>query len=144
MKNKGKKAAVTGVAAVAVLAALLGFGGLGFGGGSGTGDKVDANVKEDTAVVETAVSTRETPEISTEPEETQAPKVEIRIQGREYNYQNITYGNSDHPLEDLLKELAELPRDARIDLVVEDNATKNAVDDLERALVEAGFQDVHK
>ena len=144
MKNKGKKAAVTGVAAVAVLAALLGFGGLGFGGGSGTGDKVDANVKEDTAVVETAVSTRETPEISTEPEETQAPKVEIRIQGREYNYQNITYGNSDHPLEDLLKELAELPRDARIDLVVEDNATKNAVDDLERALVEAGFQNVHK
>ena len=144
MKNKGKKAAVTGVAAVAVLAALLGFGGLGFGGGSGTGDKVDANGKEDTAVVETAVSTRETPEISTEPEETQAPKVEIRIQGREYNYQNITYGNSDHPLEDLLKELAELPRDARIDLVVEDNATKNAVDDLERALVEAGFQDVHK
>ena len=35
-------------------------------------------------------------------------------------------------------------KDTRINLVVEDNATKNAVDELEGSLQAAGFQDIHK
>ena len=76
--------------------------------------------------------------------EIRADTVEIRIQGREYNYQNVSYGNTEHTLEDLLIALNELPRDTRIVLAVEDDATKNAVDALEQALAEAGFTDVRK
>ena len=137
--RKAGGAAVTGVAAVAVLAVLLGSGKLGLGDGFGLGNPNAASEKED-AVVETV----DTAAVTEEVEEAQEAKVEIRIQGREYNYQNVTYGNAEHPIEDLLAELEKLPKDTRIDLIVEDNATKNAVDDLETALSTAGFQDVHK
>jgi hypothetical protein len=144
-KKFGKKgAAVTGVAAIAVLAALFGTGKLGFGTGVGLGEPAVATGKEEASIVETAADTRENPDTTAEAADTQAAAAEIRIQGREYNYQNVTYGNSDHPLEELLEALKEFPSDARIDLIVEDNATKNAVDDLENALAEAGFQNVHK
>ena len=142
-KKKSRRAggaAVTGVAAVAVLAVLLGSGKLGLGDGLGLGNPNASNEKED-AVVET-VDAAETQEVTVEDQ--QENTVEIRIQGREYNYQNVTYGNAEHPIEDLLAELEKLPKDTRIDLIVEDNATKNAVDDLETALTTAGFKDVHK
>lgn len=145
-KGMGKKgAAVTGVAALAVLAALFGTGKLGFGSDVGLGDPAADTGKAEASIVQTAAETREAPETTlpvTEAEE--AAAVEIRIQGREYNYQNVTYGNSDHPLEELLGQLKGLPPDARIDLIVEDNATKNAVDDLEAALTAAGFTNIRK
>ena len=139
--STGKKAAVTGVAAVALLAALLGFNGLGLGGGSGA--PAGANDKQD-AAVETRVQA-ESPETTVAAaEESAAASIEIRVQGREYNYQNVSYGSKEHPLEELLTALAELPRDTKIELIVEENATKNAVDELERALTEAGFGNILK
>ena len=139
-----KGAAVTGVAAIAVLAALFGTGKLGFGTDMGLSDPGSASEKEQASVVETVASTAETPEITYETEENGVEGVEIRIQGREYNYRNVTYGNKDHTTEELLAELSQLPRDTRIDLIVEDNATKNAVDELVNLLVEAGFSNVRK
>ncbi len=138
-KKKGRGAggvAIGGVAALAVVAALLGSGKLGFGSGLGLGNPAEATEKED-AVVETV-------EQETPTEAAQADGIEIRVQGREYNYQNVSYGNAEHPLEELLELLEELPKDTRINLVVEDNATKNAVDELESSLQAAGFQDIHK
>ena len=145
-KKVGKKgAAVTGVAAVAVLGLLFGTGKLGFGTGFGLGDPAPATGKEDSAVVQTVASTQENRDTTAQTEEVRSDSAEIRIQGREYNYRNVTYGNSDHPLEELMEQLLkEFPSGTRIDLVVEDNATKNAVDDLEAALAAAGFTDVHK
>ena len=140
-----KGAAVTGVAAIAVLAALFGTGKLGFGTGLGLGNTpAAAPEKEDAAIVQTVEDTRKTPETTPAPSEAEAAVIKIRVQGREYNYKNVTYGNADHPLEELLEALKEFPSDTRIDLTVEDNATKNAVDDLESALAAAGFTDVRK
>ena len=141
-RKTGRKVggAVTGVAAVAVLAVLLGSGKLGLGDGLGLGNPNNANENQ-----EAIVETNETPAESTaEAAEGQSTAVEIRIQGREYNYQNVSYGTAEHPIEDLMTELEKLPTDTRIDLIVEENATKNAVDDLENALTAAGFQDIHK
>ncbi len=140
-KNGKKGAAVTGVAAVAILALLFGTGKLGFGTGDGLGTPTDAKGNAESAAVTTLASTQE--KASTEAE-TLSGEVEIRVQGREYNYQNISYGNTEHSLEELLQVLSELPRDTKIVLAVEDNATKNAVDALELALAEAGFTDVRK
>lgn len=138
--KKGRTAAVTGVAAVAVLAVLFGSGKLGFGNGVGLGTPAAA---PEAAVTE-AAPTSETPEITSEVVESQAQSLEIRVQGREYNYQNVTYGNKEHPLEELLEELKDVAKDTPITLIVEDNATKNAVDDLESALQQAGFQNIQK
>ena len=140
-KNVKKGAAVTGVAAIAALALLFGTGKLGFGSGDGLGTPSEANGKAESAVVTTVAPDQE--QSSTEVE-IRADTVEIRIQGREYNYQNVSYGNTEHTLEELLIALSELPRDTRIVLAVEDDATKNAVDALEQALAEAGFTDVRK
>ena len=142
----GKKgaAATGGVALLALLAALFGTGKLGFGTDVGVGDPAGPTGKADSSVVETVASTRESPASTTAAGEAEAAKIEIRVQGREYNYQNVTYGNSEHPLEELLEALKEFPPDARIDLTIEENATKNAVDDLENALIAAGFTDIHK
>lgn len=138
-------AAVTGVAAVAVLAALFGTGKLGFGTGLGLGNPAAAAPeKEDSAIVQTVEDTHKNTESTTAPSEAEAAVIEIRVQGREYNYKNVTYGSADHPLEELMEALKELPTDTRIDLTVEDNAAKNAVDDLEAALAAAGFTDVRK
>ena len=101
----------------------------------------EANGTAESAVVTTVAPDQE--QSSTEVE-IRADTVEIRIQGREYNYQNVSYGNTEHTLEELLIALNELPRDTRIVLAVEDDATKNAVDALEQALAEAGFTDVRK
>ena len=146
MKRKISKkgAAVTGGAAVVVLALLFGTGRIGLGADVGLGDPTGATGKEATSVVETVSAPQETPENTPEATEAQAAKIEIRVQGREYNYQNVTYGNSEHPLEELLEELKAFPPETRIDLIIEDNATKNAVDDLENALTAAGFQDIRK
>lgn len=143
-KKIGKRgAAVTGVAAVAVLAMLFGTGKLGFGTGVGLGETGAPNDKEEQAVVATVDAAAE----STQPK-AEAPvaeeRIEIRIQGREYNYQNVSYGTGEHPLEELLQALDQFPRDARIELSVEADATKNAVDELEKALAEAGFTNVRK
>lgn len=143
-KKFGKKgAAATGAAAVALLALLFGTGKLGFGTDTGLGDPTGATGKENQAVVSVA-DTGEDAASSSAPAETEQAAVEIRIQGREYNYQNLSYGNSEHPLEELLEALKDFPPETRIDLIVEDDATKNAVDDLEAALAAAGFTDVHK
>ena len=140
-----KGAAVTGVAAIAVLAALFGTGKLGFGTGMGLGNpSAAAPEKEDSAIVQTVEDTQTTPESTPAPSEAEAAVVEIRVQGREYNYKNVTYGNAEHPLEELMEALKEFPTDTRIDLTVEDNATKNAVDDLEAALAAAGFTNILK
>ena len=144
MKNKkiGKKgAAVTGVAVIAVLAALFGTGKLGFGSGIGLGESEGETGKADSSIVETVSDTQENPENASD---TESARIEIRIQGREYNYENVTYGNTEHPMEELLKALKEFPPETRIELIVEDNATKNAVDDLENALTAAGFNNIHK
>ena len=147
-KKKGRGAggvAIGGVAALAVVAALLGSGRLGLGSGLGFGNPADTSEKED-AVVEVVdqQTTTEVEEPQTEAVEAQAEGVEIRIQGREFNYQNVTYGNAEHPLDELLEKLQALPKDTRIDLIVEDTATKNAVDELESSLQAAGFQDIRK
>lgn len=141
-KNVKRGAAVTGAAAVAVLAMLFGTGKLGFGTGVGLGDPAAApQDREDSAVVATVESTQErTPET----EAVREDRIEIRIQGRGYNYQNVSYGGNEHTLEELLAKLEELPRSSRIELTVEDDATKNAVDELEQALRAAGFTDIHK
>ena len=146
MKRKISKkgAAVTGGAAVVVLALLFGTGRIGLGADVGLGDPTGAPGHEATSVVETVSAPQETPENTPEATEAQAAKIEIRVQGREYNYQNVTYGNSEHLLEELLEELKAFPPETRIDLIIEDNATKNAVDDLENALTAAGFQDIRK
>ena len=146
-KRKAVKrgAAVTGVAAIAVLAALFGTGKLGFGTGLGLGNPAAAAPeKEDSAIVQTVEDTRKPSETVLAPTEAEAAVIEIRIQGREYNYKNVTYGNAEHPLEELMEALKEFPTDTRIDLTVEDNATKNAVDDLEAALAAAGFTNILK
>ncbi len=144
MKITKKGATVGGVCAVALLAALLSSGSFGLGSGTDLGNSSPEKDPEQTAVVETAATVPETPEITLEPVESRVESVEIRIRGREYNYRNVTYGNKDHTTEELLNELADLPRDVRIDLIVEDNATKNAVDELVLALTEAGFSSIHK
>ena len=141
-KKIGKRgAAVTGVAAVAVLAMLFGTGKLGFGSGVGLGE-TPASDKADQAVVATVDAPESTEQHAEAPAVEE--RIEIRVQGREYNYQNLSYGNGEHPLEELLQALDPLPRDARIELSVEADATKNAVDELEKALAEAGFTNVHK
>ena len=144
-KFSKKGAAATGVAAVALLGLLFGTGKLGFGTDTGLGDPAPSTGKEDAAVVQTVASTQENRDTTAATGEVRSDSAEIRIQGREYNYRNVTYGNSDHPLEELMEQLLkEFPSGTRIDLVVEDNATKNAVDDLEAALAATGFTDVHK
>ena len=94
MKNKkiGKKgAAVTGVAVIAVLAVLFGAGKLGFGSGIGLGESEGETGKADSSIVETVSDTQENPENASD---TESARIEIRIQGREYNYENETYGNT--------------------------------------------------
>ena len=141
MKRKmGKKGATVGVAALAVLALLFGTGKLGFGTGDRLGDNSDAT-GETASVVDTVTDTQENTAATNDE---QGDIIEIRVQGREYNYQNVSYGSSEHPLEELLDALKQLPTDTKIELVVEDNATKNAVDELEAALTAAGFTNIRK
>ena len=141
-RNIGKKgAAATGVAAVALLAVLFGTGKLGFGTGTAL---APANNQENAPVIESAATTQVKPETTVEAVESEAAGVEIRIQGRTYNYQNVSYGSSEHTLDELLTALREFPPDTRITLIVESDATKNAVDELERALTEAGFTTIVK
>ena len=138
--EKTKKSKVGGtVGAVAVVAVVLGVlfgtGKLGFGSGLGLGGS--APEAEKTAA-ETPADTQE------RSGESETDKVfEIRVQGREYNHENVNYGGAEHPLDDLIAALADADKDARIQLIVEDSATKNAVDDLKAALTTAGFTNVH-
>ena len=143
MKNensgRGKKVGGTvGVVAViaAILAGLFGTGKLGFGDGFSFGN-APAETKQVITAAETPAETK--PAEVAEAEEV----IEIRVQEREYNYANITYGGAEHPVSELLEALADADRDAQIRLVVEDSATKNAVDDLKAALAGAGFTNVH-
>ncbi len=136
-KKKSKVGGTVGAVAVVavVLGVLFGTGKLGFGSGLGLGGS--APEAEKTAA-ETPADTQE------RSGESETDKVfEIRVQGREYNYENVTYGGAEHPLDDLIAALADADKDARIQLIVEDSATKNAVDDLKAALTAAGFTNVH-
>ncbi|MBR4204065.1 MAG: hypothetical protein IKQ92_01160 [Clostridia bacterium] len=140
-KKKSKVGGTVGAVAVVavVLGVLFGTGKLGFGSGLGLGGS--APEAEKTAAETPAETPADTQERSGESE---TDKVfEIRVQGREYNYENVTYGGAEHPLDDLIAALADADKDARIQLIVEDSATKNAVDDLKAALTAAGFTNVH-
>lgn len=128
---------------------LFGLGkGSDSGSGAGAGEQeaaVTADATSEADKYETIGSmSRQETESNSIVTERSTSIIDIRIQGREYNYQNITYGNEKHTLEDLLRELDAFPRDTRINLTVEDDATKNAVDDLEKSLINAGFVDIHK
>lgn len=143
-KKRVKTAAVSGVAAAALLALLFGTGALGFGGGIGPDKPAGEKVNEEATLTERVEQSVESTETRSRTEETQTPSIEIRIQGREYNFRNVTYGNADHPTDELLTQLKEFPPDIRIVLIVEDNATKNAVDELERLLLDAGFTEIRR
>lgn len=143
---------IVGIAAVLVIIVivcflLFGKGLFGFGGGdesgTGTGSAEKAAASATAPVTDTAEAS-EIPDSTSDAIESVATIIEIRIQGREYNFQNITYGNEKHSLEELLNALNDFPRDTRIDLIIEDNATKNAVDELESSLITAGFTDIRK
>ncbi len=141
-KKKAKVAAASGVDAAELQANLFGTGTLGLGGGIGLDNPAGEKANEETALTERVEQSVEATESQTA--ESPTASIEIRIQGREYNFQNVSYGNSEHPTDELLTLLKEFPSDTRIILIVEDNATKNAVDELERLLLEAGFTDIHR
>lgn len=129
------------IAIIVIFVAYLLLSGKGLSG-LGLGSRTADGEAEKSVTASTAADAEDTDTTPSDETESDADAVEIRIQGREYNYQNITYGNGEHPLEDLIEALDELPRDTRIVLIVEDNATKNAVDDLEKSLLDAGFVDI--
>ena len=138
--------AVALVVAIAVCFLLFGKGLLGLGGGDDSGNSTGSAEKGATPVATTLTfedNVKDSEDITSSATEDNGI-IEIRVQGREYNYQNITFGNEKHSLEELLNELSKLSRDTRIDLIVEDNATKNAVDELESQLINAGFTDIRK
>ena len=131
----GKKVA-GGVGVVAVIAALatLGAGRFGLGPGAGLFPAPESPAAAPTQTVEQTADAGESASAG----------IEIRVQGREYNYNNVTYGNAEHSLEDLTAELGSLPSGTPVTLIVEDNAAKNAVDDLRDALTAAGFTDIRE
>ncbi len=139
--GKGKKVGgAVGAVAVLALLGLFGSGKLGFGNGFGLnfGDAAETAKQADTAVEAPAETEPADAEGIAEAEQV----VEIRVQGREYNYANVTYGGAEHPLDELLEALADVDRGTRVELVVEDTATKNAVDEIKAALAGAGFVNV--
>lgn len=131
----GKKVA-GGVGVVAVIAALatLGAGRFGLGPGAGLFPAPESPAAAPTQTVEQTADAGESASAG----------IEIRVQGREYNYGNVTYGNAEHPLDELLAALSDLDPDAPVNLVVEENAAKNAVDDLRDALASAGFTNIRE
>ena len=133
-KRGGGGRVAAGVGGAAAVLALLYFGAghFGLGPGNGFGLINDAKPAGETTVEEE------------QPSVTVAAGIEIRVQGREYNYNNVTYGNAEHSLEDLTAELGSLPSGTPVTLIVEDNAAKNAVDDLRNALTAAGFTDIRE
>ena len=131
-RSGGRVAAGVGGAAAALV--LLYFGAGHFGLGPGAGLLPGSEAKP----AEAAQAEENQPTVSV------AAGIEIRVQGREYNYNNVTYGNAEHSLEDLVDELGALPKGTPVTLIVEDSAAKNAVDDLKDALTAAGFTDIRE
>ncbi|MBQ4349960.1 MAG: hypothetical protein II768_01770 [Clostridia bacterium] len=150
-KKKSGGLVVTGVVLVAILT-LFGMDKMGLGFGDGVGFSLgnksqDTSMGEDTTLISEPVEAESLDsdmENEVEEEFVTPETIEIRIQGREYNYQNITYGNSEHTIDDLLAILSEYDKDIYIDLIVEDTATKNAVDDLLNSLRDIGFTNIRK
>lgn len=125
MRRKGKgKLIVIIILAILALLVFLAFKlgwlkGLGFGKGDGDGGSGVSTSQESSA-----------PDVTTEVTVEQIASVDVTVSGSSYLYQNRTTD-----LEALITELKKLDKDTRVKLH-DDNAAKNAYDDLTKALKE--------
>lgn len=128
LKKKRKKR-LLGLVAVIIIALaiilLLSYLGLGLGGGKGNGGA--ESVSESSSVAETTVSTTVT---------TEAPKilVDIKVSGSTY-----IYDGQEISLDDFKAKLATM-NDNVVISITDDNATANAMTDLEEMLDSEGRQ----
>ena len=129
-KKRGGGRVAAGVGGAAAVLALLYFGAgqLGLGPGNGFGLLNDAKPAGETTVEE------EQPAVSV------AAGIEIRVQGREYNYNNVTYGNAEHSLEENLADLRKLKENYPDKVLIASimGPTEKDWEELARLVTEAG------